>query len=143
VTLITYEPISAGKIMEEENFPHCGAVVSFEGRVRNHHQGRQVERLFYEAYIPMAEKVLKALMEESKQEWPDCLLKARHRIGSLEVGEVAVIVVVWSPHRKEAFRACETMIDRIKHCLPIWKKETYKDGSVAWVGCEAHESTNL
>jgi molybdopterin synthase catalytic subunit len=134
--LITREPISAFQLIEERH-PSCGGVVTFEGRVRNHHQGRSVEHLFYEAYVPMAEKVLQTLIEEIQREWPETLLRVRHRIGQLEIGEVAVAIVVWAPHRKEAFLACEAMIDRIKERVPIWKRETYGNGERAWViGCQ-------
>ena len=138
--IITTQPINAEELIQKFNFPHCGAIVSFEGRVRNHHQGRDVERLLYEAYIPMAEKMMSRLMQEIKTTWPDCVVHAKHRIGTLAIGDIAVVVVVWAPHRKEAFDACETMIDKIKEHVPIWKKETYKDGQIAWVGCGAHDS---
>ncbi len=136
--LVTTEPISAVGLMTGESHPSCGGVVTFEGRVRNRHEGRKVKRLFYEAFIPMAEKVLQELMEEIKREWPDVSIKCRHRIGTLEIGEVAVAIVAWAPHRKEAFLACEAMINRIKQRVPIWKKEAYEDGKTQWVeACEA------
>lgn len=122
LNLVTTEPISASELMTGENHPSCGGVVTFEGRVRNHHEGQAVEVLFYEAYVPMAEKVLRSLIEEIKGEWSEVVIQVRHRIGRIEIGEVAVAIAAWAPHRKEAFRACEAMIDRVKERVPIWKR---------------------
>jgi len=138
--LISMQSISAAELVQEKEFPHCGAVVCFEGRVRNHHRGRQVSKLYYESYKTMAIKVLKDLVAEVEGEWEDCEISACHRIGELKIGEVAVAIAVWAPHRREAFEACEAMIDRIKERVPIWKKETYQDGQSDWVRCEHHDA---
>lgn len=136
MAFITPSVISAEQLVRDGNFPDCGAVVVFEGRVRNEHEGRRVKGIFYEAYPPMAEKVMEGLCQEIQRQWPTCQVRALHRIGTLTVGEVAVAVVVWAPHRKEAFAACERLIDRIKREVPIWKQEIYGDGTKKWLeGC--------
>ena len=140
MNLITLQRISALELTKYEHFPQCGALVTFEGVVRNHHQGRSVAWLYYEAYGSMSEKVLRCLIEEIEAEWPQCIVRVRHRIGTLEIGDVAVAIAVWAPHRHEAFQACAAMIDRIKHRVPIWKKETYQDGMTKWVKCEHHDN---
>lgn len=138
MNLITTEPISANALLNNKNFSHCGAVVTFEGRVRNHHLERRVTGLFYEAYVPMAEAVLRELMTEIRKQWPNCIVSVRHRIGAIPIGSIAVAIAVWAPHRKEAFLACGAMIDRIKQQVPIWKKESYQDGHSDWITCEHH-----
>lgn len=139
MNLITLQRINAIDLIKYERFPQCGAIVTFEGVVRNHHQGRSVAWLYYEAYGSMSEKILHGLIEEIQAEWPQCVVRARHRIGTIEIGEVAVAIAVWAPHRHEAFQACEAMIDRIKQRVPIWKKETYQDGKTNWVKCDFHD----
>jgi molybdopterin synthase catalytic subunit len=110
-----------------------GGLVTFSGSVREQTRGRRVLRLEYEAYGPMAEKVLAAIGDEIAQKWPGCRASIIHRVGTLEPGELAVVIAAAAPHRREAFRACEYAIDRIKADAPIWKKEFYEDGEV-WVG---------
>ena len=141
VTLLTTEKISAARLVEAVDRPHCGAVVTFEGRVRNHHQGRAVKELHYEAYVPMAERVLQDLIHEIQSEWPETSAFVKHRYGKVAIGEVAVAIAVWAPHRKEAFLACEAMIDRLKQRVPLWKYETYQDGEASWVRCENHAAS--
>ena len=115
----------------------CGACVTFEGWIRNHNDGRQVLRLEYEVYRPLAEaegrKVVAEALERYTVEKAVCV----HREGPLEIGELAVIVAAVAHHRAEAFEACRYIIDEIKHRLPIWKKEHYADGETAWVNFRA------
>lgn len=118
----------------------AGAVVTFEGRVRDHNDGKAVDHLVYESYEKLAVKEAKAILKEARERYPVLEADCVHRVGRLEIGEVAVWVAVASAHRKEAFDACEFIIDSIKHRLPIWKKETYSDGSYEWVNCR-HEAT--
>ena len=115
----------------------AGAVVVFEGCARNHHQGRGVEELGYEAYGPMAEAVLAELREEAIQRFGLCACVVHHRVGTVPIGEAAVIVAASSAHRKEAFEAAMWIMDRIKERAPIWKKERYAEGGAAWVEGEA------
>ena len=88
----------------------------------------------------MAAKVLQELIAEIQREWVDCAVTVSHRIGTLQIGDVAVAIAVWAPHRREAFKACEAMIDRIKQRVPIWKHESYQDGTKQWVRCDHHDA---
>ena len=110
-----------------------GAHVIFAGVVRNHHEGHAVESIFYDAYRPMAEKELGAVVDAVKAAFPDVTLAVLHRLGQLTVGEVSIGIVAASPHRAEAFDACREVIERIKKSVPIWKKERGPDGE-EWVG---------
>lgn len=110
-----------------------GAYVLFEGVVRDHHEGKAVESIFYDAYRPMAEKELEKIVREIEAEYPDVALAVVHRLGHLIVGEASIAIVAASPHRREAFEACRMMIDRIKETVPIWKKERGPNGE-EWVG---------
>lgn len=111
----------------------CGAVITFAGTVRGETRGRAVLCLEYEAYVPMAVKVLRAIADEAARRWPGVRVAVRHRTGRLEPGELAVVVAAAAPHRADAFAACQQVIDRLKQDAPIWKKEIYADGA-SWVG---------
>jgi molybdopterin synthase catalytic subunit len=113
--------------------PEMGGIVAFVGLVRRHSQGREVARLEYEAYAEMAEKVFRELCAEIEGELPGVRLAVEHRVGMLAIGDVAVAIAAAAPHRGEAFRACQAMIDRLKERAPIWKRETGPDGT-EWVG---------
>ena len=115
----------------------CGAVVSFMGNARNHSPGRKdVSSLDYEAYEEQVVPKLELLANEMQKRWSDvCRIVLLHRIGKLEVGDTAVLVIVASPHRKTAFEAAQYGIDTLKSTIPIWKKEVWKDGE-SW-GLEA------
>lgn len=119
----------------------CGGSAYFLGRVRNHHEGRKVKRLFYECYQPMAEKEIRKIVESVKLETGVKEIRIVHRIGWLEVGEIAVAIAASGAHRAEAFQACRHMIDRIKDDVPIWKKEVYEDGIQEWVICSHNHNT--
>lgn len=109
--------------------PACGATVLMTGQVRDHHEGRGVEHLEYEAYESMARAELERIADQTVQQWEGILLAAAHRTGSLQIGEVSVVVAVSAPHRGEAFEACRACIDALKARLPVWKKEFGTDGS--------------
>lgn len=111
----------------------AGAVVSFTGRVRDHTDDHQVDYLIYEAYPQMALKKLEQSAQEAHQQWPQLTIAIHHRYGRLELGEIAVAISVSSPHRAEAFMACQYLIDRLKEIVPIWKKEVGPDGQ-EWIG---------
>jgi MoaE-MoaD fusion protein len=113
--------------------PDAGGIVTFTGMVRARSQGRDVTRLEYEAYAEMAEKVFRELCDEIERELPGVRLAVEHATGTLAVGDIAVVIAAAAPHRAEAFRACQAMIDRLKERAPIWKKETGPDGT-SWVG---------
>lgn len=112
--------------------PGTGAVATFLGLVRDHHQGRRVTHLEYEAYVPLAERALARIIEEARAEWPEARLAIHHRIGRLAIGEASVAIAAASPHRADAFAACRYAIERIKQIVPVWKHE-YFEGGEAWV----------
>ncbi|MFU0768513.1 molybdenum cofactor biosynthesis protein MoaE [Staphylococcus pasteuri] len=112
---------------------HQGAMVTFTGHVREWTKGVKTEYLEYEAYIPMAEKKMAQIGQEIEQKWPGTITTIVHRIGPLEISDIAVLIVVSSPHRKNAYRANEYAIERIKEIVPIWKKEIWEDGA-EWQG---------
>jgi molybdopterin converting factor subunit 1 len=124
---------SIEQVLQAVSGPGMGGVATFTGVVRDSSEGRQVERLEYEAYVEMAEKVFRELCEEIEHEIEGVRVAVEHRIGALAVGDVAVVIAAAAPHRAEAFRACQAMIDRLKQRAPIWKKEIGPDGA-SWVG---------
>ena len=115
---------------------HCGAYVVFEGWVRNHNDGRDVLRLDYEVYRPLAIKEGNTILAEATQKFDIVKARAIHREGELSLSEPAVVVGVSSAHRGAAFDACRYIIDEVKQRLPIWKKEYYADGLIEWVNCQ-------
>ena len=127
------EPLSLDRVVAAVRSPDAGGLVTFTGMVRRHSRGVAIERLEYEAYRDMAEKVMRALCEEIEAEVPGARLAVEHRVGVLAIGDVAVVIAASAPHRAEAFTACRAMIDRLKDRVPIWKKEIGEDGAV-WVG---------
>jgi len=115
---------------------HCGALVVFEGWIRDHNEGREVERLEYEVYRPVAEKEGAKIIDEALARFAVSHALCIHREGLLELGDCAVIVCVSAAHRDAAFDACRYIIDQAKSRLPIWKKEHYATGVSEWVNCE-------
>jgi molybdopterin synthase catalytic subunit len=109
-----------------------GAVATFLGLVRNHHQGRRVLYLEYEAYEPLARRTIERIAREAAERWPTVRLALHHRIGRVDVGEASVVIAAASPHRAEAFAACRYAIERVKQILPVWKHEFFEDGDV-WI----------
>jgi adenylyltransferase/sulfurtransferase len=114
----------------------CGGYVSFEGWVRDHNDGQQVERLEYEAFEALAVREGERIVAEAIRRFGVTKARCIHRVGVLELGDVAVWVGVSAPHRGEAFSACRYIIDEVKHRVPIWKKEYYVSGNSGWVNCE-------
>ncbi len=110
----------------------AGAVVSFCGVVRDHARGRAIKHLEYEAYPEMAEREMQKIVDRAAERWPGCRVAIAHRIGQLEIGDLAVVVAAAAPHRGEAFDACRFAIDTLKQTVPIWKKEVAVDGEY-WV----------
>ena len=128
------DPAALDSILRDET---SGAVVTFDGRVRNHHNGKAVNKLEYSCHESMAQKQLTKLAEKAKQRWGVDHVVAVHRVGEVGMGESAVWIGVASGHRSEAFEACRWLIDTIKHDVPIWKHETYEDGTDVWQeGCD-------
>jgi len=132
VEFLTEQPIDVAALMAAVQAPARGGIAVFVGAVRNHQAGRDVLRLHYSAYRPMAEAECARIMTEAEAKW-DVAVAVAHRVGRLEVGDTAVAVVAASAHREEAFAACRYLIEQIKRRVPIWKQEFYADGSVSWV----------
>ncbi|MBI4566962.1 MAG: molybdenum cofactor biosynthesis protein MoaE [Planctomycetes bacterium] len=126
-------PIDVESLLRAVKSPRAGAVALFLGEVRDHHEGRAVRHLVYEAYRPMAVGMLQAVAAEAGARWPVEGVAVCHRLGRMEIGDTSVAVVVSAAHRAEAFAACRHVIDRIKQDAPIWKKEFFAGGE-AWVG---------
>lgn len=110
----------------------AGAVLLFAGTIRDHKQGKRVLGIHYEAYEPMAQRVLERIASDVRAEWPACRVALVHRVGRLEVGEVSIAIAVSSPHRDAGFAALRAAIEAVKCDLPVWKREYFEDGAV-WV----------
>lgn len=119
-----------------------GAIVTFAGLVRNHNQGRRVTFLEYEAYEPLAVRVLGRIVEEARGFWPDVRVAVHHRIGRLDIGEASVVVAAASAHRANAFAATRYAIERVKQIVPIWKREHFDGGDVWLEGATADPEDN-
>lgn len=130
---IIREPIDHTAVTDSVRSNLAGAVCSFLGTVRELTGGKQTSSLEYEAYPEMALIKLQELAEEARTRWPIIGLAVVHRVGPLELGEIAVVVAVSCPHRKAAFEACWWMMDTIKLVVPIWKRELWADGTEEWV----------
>ena len=116
--------------------PEDGAIVLFDGIVRDNSRGRKTQYLVYEAYEEMALRQLEQLAEDAKKKFAIRNVLLVHRLGRLEIGESSVLIAVYSAHRAAAFDACRWLIDTLKKTVPIWKKEHFADGAV-WADGEA------
>ena len=132
---LTDQPIDSAALRQRLERPDAGACVVFEGWVRNHHAGKPVSRLEYEAFDVMARLEGEAITAEAEQEHPGCTVLCVHRTGSLGIGELAVWIGVASAHRHAAFLACRQVIEEIKRRLPVWKKEHHSGNLAEWVNC--------
>jgi molybdopterin synthase catalytic subunit len=128
--------IDSNELRKQLMDPSCGGYCSFEGWVRNNNEGHDVTRLEYEAFAELAVKEGERIVAEAKQRFGIANAACVHRVGLLEIGDMAVWVGVSSGHRDEAFKACRYIIDEVKHRVPIWKKEHYVNGDSGWVNCE-------
>ena len=133
MSFFTNEPIDSAALVRSIARPSDGATILFEGVVRNHNEGKSVESIVYEAYLPMAEKEMARVADGVRAAFPDVAVAVVHRLGHLVVGDTSIAIACASPHRAEAFEACRTVIDRVKQTVPIWKKERGPDGE-EWVG---------
>jgi molybdopterin synthase catalytic subunit len=129
---LTHDPIDLAALITQVSSAEHGGIATFTGAVRSSHASREVVALSYSAYESMAEHECAAIVAEAEKKWPVRVALA-HRIGDLVVGDIAVAVATASAHREEAFAACRWVIDQVKARVPIWKRETYADGMVAWV----------
>jgi molybdopterin synthase catalytic subunit len=114
--------------------PRAGAVVSFQGVVRDHDDGRGVTLLEYEGH-PSAAKVLREVAEEIAADPDVYAVAVSHRVGTLAIGDVALVAAVSTAHRAAAFAACARLVDEAKARLPIWKRQVFTDGTDEWVNC--------
>ena len=112
----------------------AGAVVSFSGNVRDHDHGRSVATLTYEGH-PSAEAVLMEVAKEIDGRFDLVALAVAHRVGPIAIGEPALVAVVATAHRGEAFAACQALVDLTKERLPVWKHQVFTDGTDEWVNC--------
>ena len=129
-TALTREPFDAPALIAAAKHPEDGAVVVFDGIVRDNSRGRRTLHLDYEAYEEMAAKQLRSLAVDARNRFGVRHVTIVHRLGRLQIGESSVLIVVASAHRAQAFDACRWIIDTLKTTVPIWKKETFADGAV-------------
>ncbi len=127
------EPLSVDEVHASVMAAGAGGIALFTGVVRDHDQGRRVTALSYSAH-PSAEAELRRVAEQVAEKFPVHGLAAVHRIGDLQVGDLAVVVAASCPHRAEALRACRALIDELKASVPIWKHQRFSDGTTEWVG---------
>lgn len=134
---ITERPIDRNRVLSGVTSPEAGALVTFEGWVRNSARGKTVTHLFYEAHPTMAISELERVRRLALQTWELTGVAIAHRTGRLEIGEISVMIAVSAPHRAAAFEACRYIIDTLKVTVPIWKKEFCTDGETWIEGPEA------
>lgn len=130
--LITDEVITTDTIIDQLRINTSGAIATFLGIAREFSRGRRVIYLEYQAYKPMAEKILQQIGDEIYKKWQVDKVAMVHRVGVLKIGETSVFIAVAAPHRGAALEACQYGIERIKQIVPIWKKEIWEDGEV-WI----------
>jgi molybdopterin synthase catalytic subunit len=132
-TLVTDQPIDPADVLARVGHPEDGSVLLFLGVVRNHHDGKQVTGIRYEAYQAMAESELAGIAAEAAQILGTDRIAVVHRTGDLDVGEASVAVAVSSPHRAQSYEASRFVMEEIKKRVPVWKLEGFTDGSRQWV----------
>ncbi|WP_191565434.1 molybdenum cofactor biosynthesis protein MoaE [Metabacillus idriensis] len=130
---IVHDTISVEEVKNQVSKREAGAITLFVGTVREFTKGKRTLSLEYQAYESMAVKMLSQIGKEIKGRWPDTCVAITHRIGKLEISDIAIVIAVSSPHRKTAYKANEYAIERIKQIVPIWKKEFWEDGT-RWIG---------
>lgn len=136
---LTDQPLELDPLLAATESPESGALVVFAGTVRLYNDGHKVTAINYSAYAPLAEKSLAEIEQETLRRFDITRCEIRHRIGDMQIGDMSVVVVVRAAHRAEAFEAGRYAIDTVKHQVPIWKLETYADGSQVYVkGCALH-----
>ena len=133
------EPMAYHKFVLNEK---QGAICTFTGHVREWTKGTQTIYLEYEAYVPMAEKMLAQIGDEISERWPGVLTSIGHRIGKLDISDIAVVIATSSPHRADSYRANEYAVERLKEIVPIWKKEIWSDGE-EWIGDSRHYHSSV
>jgi MoaE-MoaD fusion protein len=130
---LSADPLSLDAAVDEVRSDRAGAIATFVGTTRVESRGRTVQRLEYEAYEGMAEKVMGEIAAALKQRYDVCEIAIHHRTGRVDIGEPSVVIAVSAPHRQDALAACKDAIDTLKEEVPLWKKEVYEGGE-EWVG---------
>jgi molybdopterin synthase catalytic subunit len=138
---IVHAPIDFDEILRSVKSPEAGAIDIFIGTTRNHSNGKEVLSLEYEAYEPMALRLMEGIIAEAHRRWSIIRIAIVHRVGKVEIGEASVIIAVSAAHRQEAFEACRYAIDAMKRDVPIWKREVFSDGE-AWAGRQSESVRN-
>ncbi len=131
--LLSEEPLSLDRAVDEVRDERAGAIATFTGTTRIQSRGRAVEHLDYEAYEGMAEAVMAEIAESLQARYELCSIAIHHRVGRVGIGDTSVVIAVSAPHRGDALAACKDAIDTLKERVPLWKKETY-DGGEEWIG---------
>ncbi len=131
--LLSAEPLSLDRVVDEVRDDEAGAIATFTGTARIHSRGRTVQYLEYEAYEGMAERVMADLAADLEARHELTAIAIHHRVGRVAIGEASVVIAVSAPHRAAALAACKEAIDTLKETVPLWKKEVY-EGGAEWVG---------
>jgi molybdopterin synthase catalytic subunit/molybdopterin converting factor small subunit len=131
--VLSDEPLSLDRAVDEVRDERAGAIATFTGTTRIESRGRAVEHLDYEAYEGMAEAVMAEIAEGLRGRYELCGIAIHHRVGRVGIGDTSVVIAVSAPHRGDALAACKEAIDTLKERVPLWKKETY-DGGEEWIG---------
>lgn len=132
---IVTQPLDVSTVVAAVAGAGAGATVTFVGTTRNENEGRRVLRLEYETYPEMALAEMRKIGDAARQRWPIERIAIVHRIGVVPIGDASVVIAVSAGHRQPAFDACRFAIDRLKHVVPIWKKEYFEGGEV-WIGSQ-------
>jgi molybdopterin synthase catalytic subunit len=131
--LLSDEPLSLDRVVDEVRDDQAGAIATFTGTTRIQSRGRTVTHLDYEAYEGMAERVMAEIAEGLQARYELSAVAIHHRVGRVGIGETSVVIAVSAPHRQDALAACKDVIDELKERVPLWKKEVYSDGE-EWIG---------
>lgn len=131
--LLSDQPLSLDRIVDEVRDERAGAIATFTGTTRIESRGRHVQHLDYEAYEGMAEQVMAEISADLERRYDLCAIAIHHRIGRVSIGETSVVIAVSAPHREDALAACKDAIDELKQHVPLWKKEVYEGGE-EWIG---------
>jgi molybdopterin synthase catalytic subunit len=131
--LLSDEPLSLDRVVDEVRDERAGAIATFTGTTRATSRGREVVHLDYEAYEGMAEQVMAEIARELEERYDLCAVAVHHRTGRVTIGEMSVVIAVSAPHRADALAACRDAIDQLKERVPLWKKEVYEGGE-EWIG---------
>ncbi|HEX7526934.1 MAG TPA: molybdenum cofactor biosynthesis protein MoaE [Gaiellaceae bacterium] len=131
--LLSDEPLSLDRVVDEVRSDEAGAIATFTGTTRVHSRDRTVTHLDYEAYEGMAEGVMAEIAEALHARYELCAIAIHHRVGRVGIGETSVVIAVSSAHRQAALAACKDAIDELKERVPLWKKEVYEGGE-EWIG---------